>query len=65
MGADGLVAALAETRPDSVIGLAIKLRIAVYRHDLDNTLFDCDERLMIPALDDADRMAEAAMFGVG
>lgn len=61
---DWLVAEIARTRPDSILGLAIKLHIAVWRVDMDNTLFDCDERLMLPALDDADRMA-AAMFCVG
>lgn len=61
--ADGLVAEIAHTRPDSIIGLAVKLRGAVHRVDLDNTLFDCDERLMLPALADADRMARAVLFG--
>lgn len=62
---DWLVAEIARTRPDSILGLAIKLHIAVWRVNMDNTLFDCDERLMLPALDDADRMAAVALFGAG
>lgn len=55
--ADGLFAELAHTRPDSIAGLAVKLRAGIFYDSAGVVPRDCDGRLLAPILDDLDRLA--------
>ncbi len=55
---DRALAALAAARPDSVRGLAIKLRAAFYCDDLRDAEPDHIPTLLSPALGDLERLAE-------
>jgi hypothetical protein len=58
--ADMLFAELARTRPDSIAGLAVKLRAGIFYDSANEIPQDCDGRLLAPVLDDLDRLAETA-----
>ena len=58
--ADRLFAELARTRPDSIAGLAVKLRAGIFYDSAGVVPQDCDGRLLAPVLDDLDRLAADA-----
>lgn len=63
--ADWLVAELARTRPDGILGFAAKLRASVCYDYAGEIPLDCDSRLLPPILDDLDRLAAGALSGGG
>lgn len=55
--ADCVTTLLAQTRPDGLTGLALKVNAAFFEQEIRETL-DCDQRILAPALRDLLRMAE-------
>ena len=54
---DRAVAQLAAARPESVAGLAVKLRAAFWCDDLRHATEDCNPDILLPALADLERLA--------